>query len=118
MKEGKKGSSSALSMAVAVVGFILIIAGGGYALYERYVVGGTRLSTLAFNPLVDALGIVGVILLIAGIAMYYRAKAPKSPAPVMSGSGSSSTGSGRGTGTGGQKGGGGTSKPGAGKRPQ
>lgn len=65
---------------VAVVGIISIIAGGGYAIYRRYVVGHTSLLRLAVNPLVDALEIAGVILLILGVALYYRSKSPKTPA--------------------------------------
>lgn len=76
-KEVTKKSSPVVGIVVAVVGIILIIAGGGYALYRRYVVGHTSLTRLAVNPIVDALGIVGVILLIVGIALYYRMKTPK-----------------------------------------
>jgi hypothetical protein len=78
----RKRSSFTLGIVVAVVGIILIIAGGGYALYRRYVVGHTSLSRLAVNPLVDALGIAGLILLILGVALYYRKKSPKTPAPA------------------------------------
>lgn len=78
-KEVKNNSSSTIGIAVAVVGIILIIAGGAYALYRRYVVGHTSLLRLAVNPLVDALGIAGLILLIAGVALYYRRKSLKTP---------------------------------------
>jgi uncharacterized membrane protein len=77
-KEVKKSSSPTIGIVIAVVGIILMIAGGAYALYRRYVIGHTSLSRLAVNPVVDALVIVGVILLIVGIALYYRMKAPKS----------------------------------------
>jgi hypothetical protein len=94
-KQGMKSSSSpTLGVAVAVVGIVLIIAGGAYALYERYVVGGTRLSTLAFNPLVDALAFVGLILLIVGVAMYYRMKNQRPVAPTTTQTGSPTSGSG------------------------
>lgn len=73
----QKRNNSLLGIVVAIVGLALIIAGGSYALYERYVVGGHRLSQLAFNPVVDALGILGVVLLIVGIAMYYRMRATR-----------------------------------------
>lgn len=75
---------------VAVIGIVLIIAGGSYALYERYVVGGIRLSKLAFNPIVDAFGIVGLALLVVGIAMYYRMKAPQTTSPATQSTSSSS----------------------------
>jgi beta-lactamase regulating signal transducer with metallopeptidase domain len=80
--QSTKKRSAAGGIAMAVVGIILIIAGAGYALYRRYIIGHTTLTKLAVNPIVDLLGIVGVILIIIGIAMYYRMKekAPKSPA--------------------------------------
>lgn len=59
-------------MMVAIVGLLLIIAGGAYALYERYVVNSGRLSQLIFNPVVAGLAVIGLVLLIAGVAMYSR----------------------------------------------
>ncbi len=98
-----KSSSSILGIIITVVGIVLIIAGGSYALYERYVVTPpTHLSKLAFNPIVDALGIIGVILLIAGITMYYRMKSQ--PAPTKPSTQSTSSGLGQS---------GGTTKPGS-----
>jgi hypothetical protein len=78
LQNSKKSSSPRSGIIVAIIGIILIIAGGSYALYERYIVGGTRLSALAFNPIVDALGVVGVVLLIVGIALYYHMKNQRS----------------------------------------
>lgn len=91
----KRSSTPTLGIAVAVVGIVLIIAGGAYALYKRYVVGGTRLTTLAFNPLVDALAVVGLILLIVGVAMYYRMKGQRPVAPTTAQTGSATSGSGQ-----------------------
>ena len=75
----RKRSSSTIGIVLAVIGIILIIAGGGYAVYRRYVVGHTSLLRLAVNPLVDALEIAGLIFLILGVALYYRRKSPKTP---------------------------------------
>jgi ABC-type spermidine/putrescine transport system permease subunit II len=89
----KNRASPTAGIAVAVVGIILIIAGGAYALYRRYVIGHTSLTKLAVNPIVDALVIVGIILLIVGVALYYRMRTPKSPAvpPPAEGTSSSPT---------------------------
>ncbi|MDH2902161.1 MAG: hypothetical protein PXY39_14435, partial [archaeon] len=58
-----------------------------------YVVGGTCLSTLALNPLVDALAVVGLILLIVGVAMYYRMKNQRPVASTTTQTGSATSGS-------------------------
>jgi hypothetical protein len=79
-KEVKKKQSTTLGIVVSVVGLILIIAGGGYALYKRYVLGHSSLLHLASNPIVDALGVVGLIVLILGVALYYRARSTTKPA--------------------------------------
>jgi hypothetical protein len=65
-----------LGMIIAIVGIVLVIAGGSYALYERYVVMSAHLSQLIYNPIVYGPGIAGVILLILGIVIYYRMKTP------------------------------------------
>jgi hypothetical protein len=67
-------SSSATSLLLSAIGIVLIFAAGAYAIYERYAVRGTHFSALALNPIVDGLGIAGVIVLIAGAAVHYKTR--------------------------------------------
>ncbi len=68
-----KPKSSKMGLIVAIVGIVLIIIGGAVALIAKS--NGVRYSASLSNPLVVGPGVLGVIILIVGIAMSMR-KAP------------------------------------------
>jgi Co/Zn/Cd efflux system component len=62
---------SSTGLLISVVGIVLIILAAGYAFYEKYY-RHLNFKLLAFHPLVDGVGVLGLIVLIVGAVLMMR----------------------------------------------
>jgi hypothetical protein len=62
---------SSIGVALAIIGIVLIILAGGYVAYEKYY-RQLNYKLLAFHPLVDVVGTIGLLVLMVGAVLALR----------------------------------------------
>ena len=72
----QKKARFSTSLALVIIGIVAWIVGASYAAYQKYSVGHSFAHSVS-NPVVVALGILGLILIVAGVYLN-RKKAPMS----------------------------------------